>query len=112
MKCQRYVKRGFNMKVLMREKKFGVTSPIREVIIQGNFRDYYGNLDEINEKLLIQNLPAYFLLHLQPKDLSIMVEDEIIESVGRVLSDTGQRNLKLFKDYDKYDKRYSLLLCR
>ena len=69
-------------------------------------------MDQINEELLIQNLSNDFLMSLRPQDLPVMVEDKINEKIGRVLGHTGQRNLQVFKDYDKYTTRYSLLLCR
>lgn len=100
------------MKVMIYQKVHAVSSPIREITIEGAFDDYYQGMDQINEELLIRNLPKDFLMSLQPQDLPIMVEDKINEKIGRVLGHTGQRNLKVFKGYDKYTKRYSLLLCR
>lgn len=99
------------MRVYLRKKEFAATAPIKKVSLQGNFYDYYMGKDNINERLLLDHLPNNFL----PKDcqyIAVMVEDEISKESGRVISNTGQRNLNIFKDYDKYSNKYSLLLCR
>lgn len=99
------------MKIYLREKAGAFTSPIKDAILPKTFPEYYLGKDNINEELLINDMSNNFL----PKDyefIAIMVEDEINENSGRVLSNTGQRGLSIFKDYDKYTNKYSLLLCR
>lgn len=99
------------MKVLLCEKTSMAREPVKETNLPGEFNEYYFGTDSINENLLLKNLPNDFL-PLDPEEIALMVEDKINESAGRVLSNVGQRNLKLFKDYDKYSCKYSILLCR
>lgn len=99
------------MKVLLCEKIGVVREPVKEIKITGDFNHYFRGLDKINEEPLILNLPQKFL-PVPHHEVSIMVEDEINKNVGRVLGNTGQRGLSTFKDYDKYESRYCLLLCR
>lgn len=99
------------MKVLLKEKQSVFRVPVKETILPGAFDDYYHGEDQIEEEKLLKELPAGFL-PLPAENVAIQVENKMNEAAGRVLGTRGQRNLKIFEDYDKYTCRFTLLLCR
>lgn len=89
------------MVVILFHRHHGYSSRIKEAVIPGDFTDYYKGLDNIEEKRLLDNLPASFL-PTQPQN--------VLLTVGGETSSTGQRNLKYFRDYEKYFDAYSIEL--
>lgn len=100
------------MKIVLYRMVSVINQPVKKIEIQGEFEDYYLGLDQINEELLLENLPPDFLPPIKLQEVSIMVEEEIYEPTGEPLGVTGQRNLTIFQNYCKQSLQYSLLFCR
>jgi len=98
------------MKVILNRRHYGVHSPIKEAIIDGEFTDYYLGEDQINEELLLKNLPEGFL-PVSPSKVLLSVQN-VSSKTGDVIGATGQRGLKKFKNWAKYFDAYNLELCR
>ncbi len=79
---------------------------IKQIEVPGQFDDYYIEEDNINESLLIDTLPIGFLPTTPSKILISVFDDETEQS------STGQRGLRLFKNWSKYFSCYMLILHR
>jgi hypothetical protein len=98
------------MKVILYRRHYGIHTPVKETEIDGKFEDYYLGEDQINEDLLLKNLPKGFL----PVDPSkVLLSVQIInDETGEIVSGRGQRGLKKFRNWAKYFDAYNLELCR
>lgn len=93
------------MKIVLMQKLMAVTSPIKELVIPGEFADYYSPTTGVNESLLLENLPTDFA----PKPiqhLSVWVETE--NQTGSTGKDSSEG---LFANAESWDS-FRLLLCR
>ena len=89
------------MKVKLFKRHYGVHDPKKEIEINALFYEVYIGEDNIDEKLLLQELPKDFL-PCKPR--------EILLTVGDGDGSTGQRGLKRFKNWAKYFDAYVLKL--
>ena len=100
---------GISMKVILNRRHFGVHTPVKEAVIEGEFTDYYLGEDQINEDLLLKNLPKGFL-PVDPSKVLLSVQN--VNDAGEVIGATGQIGLKIFRNWAKYFDAYNLELCR
>lgn len=91
-------------------RRYGIHEFIKEVKIKGSLEDYYFGLDNINEELLLKNLPDDFL-PVEPSKILLLVENLHFKT-GEPIGSTGQRNLSYFKNWEKYFHSYCIELCR
>ena len=97
------------MKVILNHRHYGIHTPVKETEIEGKFEDYYFGEDQINEDLLLKNLPEGFL----PVDPSkVLLSVQTVNDKGEIIGGTGQRGLKYFRNWEKYFDAYNLELCR
>lgn len=89
------------MYIQLMHRHYGVHKAIKHLEIPCNFRDVYITDDNINEELLIQNIPEGWL----PTNPSLILLTVADESGG-----TGQFNLNIFRPWRKYFDCYVLEL--
>lgn len=92
------------MFVTLRHRHYGVHKFIKEIEIPCNFDEVYLGEDNINEQLLLDNIPKGWLRD-KPNQILLMVEDELGNG-------TGQHNLKIFRNWSKYYDCYSLTISK
>lgn len=97
------------MKISLWRRQYGIHEKVKETTIEGDFNDYYKGEDDINEDLLMQNIPEKFL---PKKPERILISVQSVNSSGEVTGGTGQRRLKVFKNWAKYFDSYVLELER
>jgi hypothetical protein len=97
------------MKVILNHRHYGIHTPVKETEIEGKFEDYYFGEDQINEDLLLKNLPEGFL-PISPSKVLLMVQE--VNSTGEIIGGKGQRGLSKFRNWAKYFDSYSLELCK
>lgn len=95
------------MKLVLNKRHYGVHSLVKEVEIEGTFRNYAKKIGDddyqINEQKLIESIPKDFL-PVDPKN--------ILLTVGESWGSTGQIGLSIFKNWSKYFDCYSIELCK
>ena len=94
------------MKVELAHRHHGVHTRYREIHVAGKLSDYYGGEDKVDEQLLLDRLPDGFL-PVPAKQILLCVEDD----PNNPGCGTGQRGLKLFRNWAKYFDCYSLTIA-
>lgn len=91
------------MKVVLMKKDMAIAYPVKQVIIEGSFDDYYSEKDGVNESLLIKNLPDEFLYKKSNKT-SVWIESE--HRLGSKGLDSSEG---IFADAETFDSSRLLL---
>lgn len=89
------------MYIQLMHRHYGVHKPIRHLEIPCNFRDVYIADDNINEELLIQNIPEGWLP---------VAPNLILLTKANEYGSDGQSNLNIFRPWGKYFDCYVLEL--
>lgn len=89
------------MYIQLMHRHYGLHEPIKHTEIPCNFGDVYISEDNINEDILLKNIPEGFL----PAEPS-----KILLTVGDRYGTTGQVGLKRFRNWAKYFDSYVLEL--
>ena len=89
------------MYIQLMHRSLGVHDPIKHIEIPCRFEDVYLGEDNINEDLLLENIPKGWL----PTSPSL-----ILLTVGNKYGTTGQYNLDKFRVWAKYFDAYCLEL--
>lgn len=87
------------MYIQLMYRSYGVHQPIKHIEIPCAFSEVYKSEDNINEELLLSNIPDGWL-PTKPSWILITVVDKSCA--------TGQRNLSLFRNWEKYFDSYVL----
>ena len=89
------------MYIQLMHRSYGVHEPIKHMEIPCKFSDVYLGKGNINEELLLNNIPNGWL---PTKSSSILL------TVADKYGSTGQRNLNKFRSWAKYFDAYVLEL--
>ena len=89
------------MYIQLMHRHYGVHEPVKHMEIPCEFSEVYLGEDNINEELLLKNIPEGWL----PTHPGL-----ILLAVGNKYGSTGQRGLSKFRSWAKYFDAYCLEL--